>query len=74
MKQKLIEAMIISADPIFNMAIDNPFLSKLPVFKPRYDKILNLAAEIFKFIDDIIEDHLNQNDYNSEFEARVRHF
>lgn len=71
MKKTVDQIMEGFTDPIFSMAMGSPFLAKLPVFKPRFDKIVNLFAELFNFLEGIIEDHIKNNDYSGEVEARV---
>jgi hypothetical protein len=62
------------SDPLLNLAINSPFLCRLPIIKPRYDRAVELFAQIFRFLDTKIEDHINNRDYSGEVEIKDKDY
>lgn len=58
------------SDPLLNIAISSDILLTLPIFKPRFDRAVNLFSEIFSFLNGIIDDHQKTNDYSNDIEPQ----
>lgn len=58
------------ADPIVGLCIFIPFLQKIPPFKAKFETGIELFKEVFKFLDGVIDQHKQQNDYRTLAEPR----
>ncbi|KAI6174317.1 (pine wood nematode) hypothetical protein [Aphelenchoides besseyi] len=54
------------SDPLLNLAVSNPTISKLPVFSQIMERAGKVSRPIFEFLNHMIDEHLKLNDYTDD--------
>lgn len=57
--------MKVFADPLFLLSMNSKTMIKLPVFKNRFQRMVDLLRKILCFMDQIVEEHEKQLDDDS---------